>query len=201
VSKVERIIKLLDLLGRRSEMTIREMSRACGVSTRTIYRYLNTLSSLDLPSRFGHVLENTSGTDQVLGLERDDFELIVFCLGHNLLVRYPYFAQKFERIKKALLEVADSGPESSISILKADTAVQTPISDEHSQYLDSFTQAIQDSKSVRLRTWSEAAPRSVQPNAIRLGRHGPVLIVEFSGSRIRQDVYLSEVASLEVEGP
>jgi len=199
MAKVERIIKLLDLISRSSNLTIEEMSKACEVSQRTIYRYLNTLSSLDIRSHLDGRVWGNHSEGKVLGLDQDDFELILFCLGHNSLIRYPFFAQKFEKIKKELYQFSEAGADGAITILKADVSTQKPISDEQSGYLELFVEAIRTGRNVQIKTWNESLARNYEPDSIRLGRNGPVLIVELKGSGIRQDLYLSEVASLNLE--
>ena len=118
VAKVERLVKLLDMLGKGEELSVKDMGRACGVSPRTIYRYLDTLNALELRTRLKKGSTGRFGEDRVLG--RDDFELILFCLGHNTLVQYPYFAERFERIKSVLTKMAKHDSDDSAGLLVAE---------------------------------------------------------------------------------
>jgi len=48
--KLERLVKLAQLAREQGTLTVREMSEVCGISQRTVYRYLKTLRRFDLPN-------------------------------------------------------------------------------------------------------------------------------------------------------
>lgn len=49
MSKLEKIIKLVDLLSHRQWVTLETIMNTCEVPKRTAYRYLNTISESDIP--------------------------------------------------------------------------------------------------------------------------------------------------------
>lgn len=52
MSKLRRLIQLINLLSTRHRVTLDGIKRACGIPERTAYRYLNTISEADVPVYF-----------------------------------------------------------------------------------------------------------------------------------------------------
>ncbi len=52
MSKVEKIVLLINLLHHRQYIPLETIKKVCKISTRTVYRYLNTISSADIPVRY-----------------------------------------------------------------------------------------------------------------------------------------------------
>jgi predicted DNA-binding transcriptional regulator YafY len=49
VSKHDRLLQLLSMLRRRRRHSVKDLARECGVSVRTVYRDINTLSEANYP--------------------------------------------------------------------------------------------------------------------------------------------------------
>lgn len=93
--KLERLITLARMKQGGKQMTVREMSQACGVSQRTLYRYLNTLTELDPLAE----LESQSGSPY---LSAEETNLLRYALDQNPLVGYPHFARLFRGVGRKL---------------------------------------------------------------------------------------------------
>jgi len=52
MTKVEKIVLLINLLHHRQYITIEEIQRVCGISIRTAYRYLNSISEVNIPVQY-----------------------------------------------------------------------------------------------------------------------------------------------------
>jgi len=100
--KLERLLKLAQLTREQRAGTVREMSQECGVSQRTIFRYLNTLSALDLAEELRTRTRQPTGQPPSRLIDRDDQCLLCFALDHNPLVQYEYLADRFDEIKSIL---------------------------------------------------------------------------------------------------
>jgi predicted DNA-binding transcriptional regulator AlpA len=100
--KLERLLKLAQLTREQRAGTVREMSQVCGVSQRTIFRYLNTLSSLNLPDELRAGTRKAAGESFSRVIDRDDQCLLCFALDHNPLVQYNYLAGRLDEIKRIL---------------------------------------------------------------------------------------------------
>ena len=93
--KLERLITLAKMKQGGKQMTVREMSQACGVSQRTLYRYLNTLTELDPLAE----LESQSDSTR---LSAEEINLLRYALDHNPLAEYPHFARLFRDVGRKL---------------------------------------------------------------------------------------------------
>lgn len=83
--------------------TVREMSQVCGVSQRTIYRYLNTLSDASMSEelrRGGRRVVDQRLTDR---LNQDDRCLICWVLDNNPVADHPFFTRKLAHIRKLIV--------------------------------------------------------------------------------------------------
>ena len=84
MSKVERIVWLINLLHHRRSITVREIQRQTGVSRRTAFRDLNTISEANIPVRFDETLRgyclDRRDTFQVENLKTSDAILILVAL-------------------------------------------------------------------------------------------------------------------------
>ena len=100
--KLERLLELARMTRNRGVHNIREMSRACGVSQRTIYRYLNTLSAVDVPRVLQNGDERVGRAAPEVSLDADDRCLIRHLLDHNSLVHEPFFVPRLDRLRQAL---------------------------------------------------------------------------------------------------
>jgi hypothetical protein len=100
--KLERLLELARMTRNRGVRNIREMSRTCGVSQRTIYRYLNTLSAVDVPRVLQNGDERAGRAAPAAGLDADDRCLIRHLLDHNPLVHESYFVPRLDRLRQLL---------------------------------------------------------------------------------------------------
>lgn len=64
MSKTAKVLQLISLLTRRQLVTMKDIKTVCGIPERTAYRYLNTISELDIPvfydrEKHGYCLSRT----------------------------------------------------------------------------------------------------------------------------------------------
>jgi len=100
--KLERLIALARLKQGGKQMTVREMSQACGVSQRTLYRYLHTLTELDPLAELESQSDRRRVRSDSTRLSADETNLLRYALDHNLLVWYPHFARLFRGLGRKL---------------------------------------------------------------------------------------------------
>jgi len=102
MSRLERLLKLAEMSREHRAGTVKEMSRLCGVSQRTIFRYLKTLSKLNLPKELRTGTQKSCGCAKAGALDPDERCLLSFVLDHNLLIRNKYLAWRLKCIKSKL---------------------------------------------------------------------------------------------------
>jgi predicted DNA-binding transcriptional regulator AlpA len=197
--KLERLLKLARLTREQRAGTIREMSQICGVSQRTIFRYLNTLSSLDLPDelRAGTRKAATELLSQLV--DRDDQCLLCFALDHNPLVEYEYLAGRLDQIKRSLSgrRLAGGGILRG-GVIEIEMSARPKRKTAGDRILSTFVAACQsgDCLSVKVRGNDEVS--ILQPRAIKIQSKGIRLSFR-APSRKRYLTYdLSSIASVRV---
>ncbi len=196
MSKTDRLLQLLKLIRSDQSITVRQMSRACKVSHRTIYRYLNTLADLDLvaPSGSGLTRHGLSAC-----LDVDDLQLVLFCLNANPLVCHRYFANRLRSIKKQMITACDDSlsPDDSC-LFRIELAHDNVGHSDQSEFLEQFVRARNACRSLRLCFRSAAVPLTCKPVAVVLRQSGIGLIVD-EGEKT-DEVDLGEVESISL-GP
>lgn len=103
MSKAERLMHLINLIRQRGPVLVSEMAGECGVTPRTIYRDVNSLSKLNFPVYYdnGYRFAQDVGFP-VTRLTEKDVELICFCLCSHPLCRNPFFQSRFRFIERKL---------------------------------------------------------------------------------------------------
>jgi predicted DNA-binding transcriptional regulator AlpA len=102
MSKLERLLKLAEMSREHRTGTVREMSRLCGVSQRTIFRDLKTLATLNLPDDLRLGARRSMGEHLARVLDADERSLLSFVLDHNPLVEIDHLAPRLEQIRAKL---------------------------------------------------------------------------------------------------
>ena len=102
MSKIDRLIALVRLKQGGKKMTVREMSKVCGVSQRTLYRYLNTLSKLDLLAELAPFSSRRTVRSDSIRLSADETNLLRYALENNPLAAYSHFGGYFRRLRRKL---------------------------------------------------------------------------------------------------
>jgi|GEM_PF-2420956 len=195
---------LARLIRDRSNVTIDEMSKECGVSERTVYRYLNTLAELDIPG--GYLVEpgNEGGEKNLFSrLGDDDLDIIAYCLGHNPLVRYSYIAKRLGQIRRKVLRIRSKLPESrSSSVLQIADVPERATNPRESEMVEVFATAKVKSSVVLISTQGLSQKlRPYQPVAIKVTRDGLRLVVRDCRSRRKKEIELVDVLELRVKQP
>jgi hypothetical protein len=110
MSRAERLIFLIDLIKRRKGLTIHEMERATGVSSRTLFRDIASLTRMNVPIYFdgGYHIAGTSVLASMC-LSDADMELLRICLRFNQLSDYAFFSARCLRIERRLIKWLQMG--------------------------------------------------------------------------------------------
>jgi predicted DNA-binding transcriptional regulator YafY len=89
MNKVSKVIKIINLLHHRRYLTAKDIAKACNVSVRTAYRYIETISAANVPVYYdksaGGYRMHKHGAFRIDNLGTDD--AILISLGLKLLSR------------------------------------------------------------------------------------------------------------------
>jgi len=198
--KLERLVKLARLKRDDKELTVREMSRACGVSQRTLYRYLNTLAEMDLPEDLQRRPHHERRDVTAAMMQPDDRSLLLYALEYNALVRYPYFARRFRKIRQLVTATGAEPSQIELSSLYEFISVRKPSAGPvPNSFLERFSKACTSSRAVRLRVRGQGRRAMVLwPKAIRIkGEDILLLLIDPDHGRL-VEVALSRINQLEI---
>jgi len=174
--KFERILMLARMTRGVRSGTVKEMSRACGVSQRTIFRYLKTLATIDFDEELQVDHRNAPRGYPGREIDDDDRCLLCFALDHNPLVRFEYLANRLARIKTRLGVVQKSRRRALRGgFLEVDAFPDSGNKTSGDRILSAFAAAFHsaDKLSVRVRGSQQAV--LLDPLAIRIRNKGVAL--------------------------
>jgi len=94
---------LINMIRNRGPVLVKAMAGECSVTSRTIYRDMNSLMRLNFPVYYnnGYRLARDVGFP-FGGPDRDDVELIGYALRNNPLTKHPFFKQRFRVIEEKI---------------------------------------------------------------------------------------------------
>ncbi len=196
MTKAERLMYLISLMRNRRVMAVGEMSGLTGVSQRTIYRDMASLSRMNVPVYYdnGYRLARDTGVP-LMGLGDDDIELVSFCLRNNVLTEFPYFARRFRVIEQKLSEkLRKRGGAEPGHVLMLDKTTELPCATLEGRILERFLRAIFENRRVMMvAKGGRSIPDIFIPVAIRISRQGYFLSITANA-----DVPPSEIAVAEL---
>lgn len=178
-----------------------EMRRTCGVSDRTIYRYLNILGRLEVLGEESdeiHMARTSGGRHQ--SLRATDLEILSFALTNNPLLRFRYMKRRLHAIKAVLENCFGSPPRGGCITLADQSENPEPIGGEAADAaLEAFLQARIAASRVRLRMKGRRGRgRIYYPRGLRVaGDNLKLLVVEAGLSKVVA-IDLETVALVEI---
>ncbi len=200
MAKVERLMQLSNLIKKREAISVKEMSRACGVSQRTIYRYLNTLSKLGSPDYGfdGGVLEDRRD-DIWSGLDASDLDMIDYILRHNPLTRFPFFMERLSKVRRRVQDGRRHLDKGSSCFVLAEDEFDEAREMGQNDVLERFTRAKLDARKVAITVrGSDSRPRNLIPVAVKISRAGVALMVSDHLGDTPTEISLTDISRLVV---
>lgn len=110
MTKAERLIYLLGLLRTHNRLSLIELAKKCGISKRTMYRDLNSLSNMNIPVYFdkGYRMKHRASL-MPLNLNDLEMELIHFSLMHSPLAKSQHLANMLKNIETKVIAAIPGG--------------------------------------------------------------------------------------------
>jgi predicted DNA-binding transcriptional regulator YafY len=201
MTKSERLIKLIGLLKKHGAMSVQGMSRSCGVSSRTIYRDLNTLLRMNIPLYYADGYRLDNGRDFPLAdLNRDELELVFHSLRTSRLGQFSFFQKKLGAIEQKIVDrVSGKFDGDHRSVILGAASRSTVETTPESGFLEAFALAVESRNKVTLRCRGTEGPRrSFIPVAIQLSDSGPQFVVVRDEQSEPTEFPVSEVIDLSI---
>ena len=169
----------------------------CGVSQRTIFRYLNTLSSLNLPEKLQAGTRKATDAPLSRAIDRDDECLLCFALDHNPLVQYEYLAHRLDQIKRILSggRLARGGVHRG-SVIEVKTSSRPRKKTAGDRIMSTFVAACRSGDHLLVKIRGSERESTLQPRVIKIQSKG--IRLSFRARSRRQYVMydLSSIASV-----
>ena len=204
MSKTERLMAVLGLVRDHGPVTLTTIANKCGISPRTVYRYIESLQNLNYPVYYdnGYCLRKEVSLPQT-DLSPDEIALIRFCLRNNPFLGDNYFVRHFERIDRKLGRRIDHTSEKGSVVFETGRESITAEGKKSGDpLLERFTDAIVRRKQVRLVQDSLTdRPLIVTPVSIRLRRGHVELVVRDGGSARTRIISRNHIVSIDILEP
>ncbi len=202
MTKSERLFFLAQLVKNRAPITIKQMSRECGVSERTLYRDVVSLSELNVPIfhdpgkgyRLSRNIEFRFGE-----IRSDEADLILFCLYHNPLNNSPFFKRRLMLLKEILQQKFESHTFYKIDKFFLYEATYKGFSEKHEEKIIKFVFALFSQNYVSVSEKRDFSTKQMLiPIGIRFKESGATFVMysEETQSDLRIDVEDIEAISI-----
>lgn len=196
MSKLERLIALAKLKQSGKSMTVREMSETCGVSQRTLYRYLNALTTLDSLAQLASKSTKTRSRPDSNGLTGDEAGLVRYALNHNPLAAYPHFARRFKNLGRKLNRA--SGGSSNGQVYQFKPVRLTPVVSTVDALVDRFGKACVDGKPVDIHLRGrKSKARTMWPRGIRVTGNKVCFLASSTEKGRSEELKLDNIRKIE----
>jgi len=200
MAKIERMLRLALLIKERRAVSIEEMCRACGVSDRTIYRYLKALGLVEvLAQNAAETRHLRSPGARSQTVRSTDLEMLSFVLEHNPLAGFRYMDRRLDAVRSLLEDFLGPLPNNAFfSTVENSGGGKTAGGADAEAALATFFQARALSGRVRLRLKGRRGPGKVyRPHGISVAGHRLTLLVAEPGRNRVVALDLDRVAAVE----
>lgn len=202
MTKSERLFFIMQLVKHRAPITIKQIADECGVSERTIYRNVVSLSQLNVPIFHdpgkGYRLVNS--VDSRFGeIRLDDAELILFSLYHNPLIKSPFFKHRLMYLKKLLEQKFERMGTSKIDSFFLYDATYNGFSEIHREKIMKFVFALFNQNFVILSEKRDfLKTRALIPIGIRFKENGATLILYSEDSHSDRRIDIDDIEAISI---
>ncbi|MDH4157098.1 MAG: DeoR family transcriptional regulator [candidate division Zixibacteria bacterium] len=180
MTKAERLIYLVNMIKNRGSVLVKDMAAECGVSDRTIYRDLNSLSRMNIPVYYQNGYRLMRDTDvPFMDLSLEDMQLIRYCLRNNPLYGDPFFKGRFRIIDQKMLEKEKAHKKNGEGDFFIFDARTEPMEQKRgTEILSRFLMAVFERRKIAVRAGADNNPETVYvPLAVRVRGNRPILIL------------------------
>ncbi len=201
MTKAERLIYLVNMIKNRGSALVKDMAAECGVSDRTIYRDINSLSRMNIPIYYQNGYRLMRDTDvPFMDLSPEDMELIRYALRNNPLHENPFFKTRFRMIDQKMLEkekVHKKNGEADFFIFDARTE---PAEQTHGAgILSRFLMAVFERRKIAVRAGDGSNPETIfVPLAVRVRDNRPSLILADNDKPSTTEVDVEDIRDMRL---
>ena len=180
MTKAERLMYLVNMIRNRGAVLVSEMANECGVTPRTIYRDMNSLTRLNFPLYYQHGYRLARDTGfPYAGPDAEDMEFICYSLRNNPLSKHPYFKRRFRVVEQKIRATTGTVRGAARATFFVFDKTYDPIQDNReSGIIARFLKAIQERRKIILTSVDGDFGDGIYiPLAVKLKQSKPYLLV------------------------
>ncbi len=200
MTKAERLLFLSNLIRNRGPVFVEELASECEVSSRTIYRDINSLSRMNFPVYYDNGYRLSRDTTSIGGvLSADDVDLICFALRNNVLAEYPFFKRKFSVIEQLLKTKVKQGKERQINLFQFERQGQKDLTPQELRIISRFVEAAIERKKIRISTKGKAKhDGTVIPVSVRRRPDATYLVQATDIHAPLEEILVTSITKIEI---
>lgn len=200
MAKIEGLAQLLELFRRREALTVSEISTACKISTRTVYRYLKALETLKIPitldDGYRLIKQDVRGCGE---FDRDSLILTASALAQSFLRGYPLLAESLKPVRRlATVQIQRMSAGRLGDLLEVIPPRPKAAKKRENKVLTAFVRAWTNRQKVQISRRGKQKTEPLVPCHIRIADQRIQLVVARDHRSRKRAIGLKEVASLTI---
>ncbi len=199
MTRLERLLHLVNLFKAREKVTLNELIRECGVSKRTIYRDLETLSKMNVPIQYDNGYHLTGDISlPTFNFSEEEKELIGCSLKCSPLVKLSRFRDIIKDIERKILATSDNNKTGSLNNYFFGSIDETKVfvGDENI-IIDQFIKSMESREPLRLVLKSTECLEFLIPKSLNIREDGWDLTVYNQNDGTVHKISLSDISTLD----
>lgn len=199
MSRLERLLNLVNLFKVRDKITLNELIDECGVSKRTIYRDLETLSKMNVPIKYdnGYHLAGQVSLP-TFNFTDEEKELIGCSLKCSPLRRFPRFRDSIKGIERKILVTTGTTKRESLNSYLFGVLDETDIfTVDESFIIECFIKSLESGKPLELSLKNGKSLTGMIPKSLNIRKTGWDLAFYKEGDGTIYFISLCEISMLE----
>lgn len=199
MTRLERLLHLVNLFKGRDKITLAELITECSVSKRTIYRDLETLSKMNVPIQYdnGYFLAGEVSLP-TFNFTKEEKELIGCSLKCSPLTRLPRFRDSIKDIEQKILATANKTEGKSLNNYLQGISDETKVfAGDENIIIDRFLKSLEKREPLDLLLKSGETMPALIPKSLIIREAGWDLTLYEQGKGTVHNISLSDIARLE----
>ena len=199
MTRLERLLHLVNLFKVRDKITLNELVAESGVSKRTVYRDLEMLSKMNVPIQYdnGYHLAGEVSLP-TFNFSDEEKELIGCSLKCSPLVRLPRFRDIIKDIERKILATSGDKESSSLNNYLQSTVDETKVfTGDENIIIDRFIKSMERRDPLRLLLKNGENFEGLIPKSLNIREDGWDLALYEQNDGTVHNISLNDIAKLE----
>ncbi|HHI02722.1 MAG: hypothetical protein DRP51_05785 [Candidatus Zixiibacteriota bacterium] len=199
MARLERLLYLVNLFKVREKVTLQELVAESGVSKRTVYRDLETLSRMNVPIRYDNGYHLAGDVSlPTFNFTDEEKELIGCSLRCSPLARLPRFRDIINNIEKKILATSDNKDRDSLNNYLQSAQNKTSVfSGKKSAILDHFIKSLMSREPLMIFLKNGEIMNGLLPKSLIIGKNSWELVLNEQDDGTVHNISLKDIEKLD----